>query len=160
MFCHNCGKEVNDNAVVCIHCGCSLNSKSVNAVGSHVAPKKQFCPHCGQEVNGDAVVCIHCGCSLNSPSLWNGQTNDNQAVISDGLKIALKIFMIIACVVGAFPFIIPLAWTIPLTVHVFNQLNSNQPIKTGVKVCVLIFCSLIAGILLLCATPKKSVPNQ
>lgn len=27
MFCRNCGKEVNDNAVVCIHCGCSLDTK-------------------------------------------------------------------------------------------------------------------------------------
>jgi len=24
MFCNKCGKEVNDEAVVCIHCGCSL----------------------------------------------------------------------------------------------------------------------------------------
>ena len=23
MFCKNCGKPINDNAVVCIHCGCS-----------------------------------------------------------------------------------------------------------------------------------------
>lgn len=22
MFCSNCGKEINDNAVICIHCGC------------------------------------------------------------------------------------------------------------------------------------------
>ncbi len=28
MYCQNCGKEVNDNAVVCIHCGCALNSNS------------------------------------------------------------------------------------------------------------------------------------
>ena len=27
MFCKNCGKEVNDNAVVCIYCGCSLEDK-------------------------------------------------------------------------------------------------------------------------------------
>lgn len=25
MYCKNCGKEVNDNAVVCIHCGCALD---------------------------------------------------------------------------------------------------------------------------------------
>ena len=28
MFCQHCGKEVNDNAVVCVHCGCSLLSSS------------------------------------------------------------------------------------------------------------------------------------
>ena len=25
-FCNKCGKEINDEAVVCIHCGCSLNN--------------------------------------------------------------------------------------------------------------------------------------
>lgn len=23
MFCKNCGKEIDDKAVVCIHCGCA-----------------------------------------------------------------------------------------------------------------------------------------
>ena len=26
MFCRNCGKEVNDNAVICIHCGSSIKN--------------------------------------------------------------------------------------------------------------------------------------
>ena len=25
MFCNKCGKEINDEAVVCIHCGCAVN---------------------------------------------------------------------------------------------------------------------------------------
>ena len=24
MFCKKCGKEVNDEAMVCVHCGCSI----------------------------------------------------------------------------------------------------------------------------------------
>lgn len=24
MYCKNCGSEVNDNAIICIKCGCSL----------------------------------------------------------------------------------------------------------------------------------------
>ena len=28
MFCKHCGKEVNDKAVVCVHCGCSLVDQS------------------------------------------------------------------------------------------------------------------------------------
>ena len=31
MFCTHCGKEVNDDAVVCVHCGCAV--KSNGAVG-------------------------------------------------------------------------------------------------------------------------------
>ncbi len=28
MFCKNCGKEVKDEAVVCVNCGCSLEKKA------------------------------------------------------------------------------------------------------------------------------------
>ena len=28
MYCKNCGKEVSDNAVVCIHCGCAIEKRS------------------------------------------------------------------------------------------------------------------------------------
>ena len=27
MYCKNCGKEVNDNAVICVHCGVALEQK-------------------------------------------------------------------------------------------------------------------------------------
>ncbi|MCR1952212.1 zinc-ribbon domain-containing protein [Clostridium sp. DSM 100503] len=30
MFCKNCGKEIDDKAVVCIHCGVSTNSVQDN----------------------------------------------------------------------------------------------------------------------------------
>lgn len=28
MFCSKCGKEINDEAVVCIHCGCAVKNNS------------------------------------------------------------------------------------------------------------------------------------
>lgn len=28
MYCSNCGKEVDKNAVICIHCGCALNNNT------------------------------------------------------------------------------------------------------------------------------------
>ena len=28
MFCTNCGKEINENAIICIHCGCSLKKNN------------------------------------------------------------------------------------------------------------------------------------
>jgi len=31
MFCEKCGKEVHDEAVVCVHCGCSLKSSAVSS---------------------------------------------------------------------------------------------------------------------------------
>ncbi len=28
MFCSKCGKEIHDEAVICVHCGCQTNRKS------------------------------------------------------------------------------------------------------------------------------------
>ncbi len=28
MFCQNCGKEIDDNAVVCVHCGVAVNKQA------------------------------------------------------------------------------------------------------------------------------------
>lgn len=30
MFCSNCGREIDDNAIVCIHCGCATANNQVN----------------------------------------------------------------------------------------------------------------------------------
>lgn len=53
MFCHKCGKEINDDAVVCIHCGCSTEKNNASvpvapAVGNYNTGI-QKCPHCGYE---------------------------------------------------------------------------------------------------------------
>lgn len=52
MYCKNCGKEVNENAVACINCG--------------VPPlaEKHFCHECGVETKENQVICIKCGISL------------------------------------------------------------------------------------------------
>ena len=47
-FCKNCGKEVNENAVVCVNCGCSLESSNpsvnvtVNNNANSVSPKSRL----------------------------------------------------------------------------------------------------------------------
>lgn len=52
MFCRNCGKEVTDNAIACMGCGCDPRKGS------------RFCPNCGTEVNANQIVCTKCGVSL------------------------------------------------------------------------------------------------
>ena len=37
MYCQKCGKEVNDEAVVCIHCGCAIKNTQVQN-GTEDAP--------------------------------------------------------------------------------------------------------------------------
>lgn len=52
MYCRNCGKEVNEQAVMCLSCG--------------VPPKagKKFCQSCGAETNPAAEICTKCGVRL------------------------------------------------------------------------------------------------
>ena len=38
MFCSKCGKEVHDEAVFCIHCGCAIENKKAAATNSNDAP--------------------------------------------------------------------------------------------------------------------------
>lgn len=52
MYCRNCGKEIDDKAFVCVHCG--------------VLPKveKKYCQNCGQTTEMNQVVCTKCGVRL------------------------------------------------------------------------------------------------
>lgn len=34
MFCSNCGAEINDNAVVCVKCGCLVNKPASDSLSS------------------------------------------------------------------------------------------------------------------------------
>jgi hypothetical protein len=42
MFCSKCGKEVNDEAVVCVHCGCAIGNKKASAATEGDAPNTGF----------------------------------------------------------------------------------------------------------------------
>lgn len=52
MFCRNCSKELPNQAVMCISCGCPPNSGS------------KFCQNCGVESDPVADVCVKCGVKL------------------------------------------------------------------------------------------------
>ncbi len=52
MFCRNCGKEIAEQAVFCVGCGCAPTSG------------KNFCQNCGQPTNPNAEVCVKCGVRL------------------------------------------------------------------------------------------------
>ena len=52
MYCKHCGKELNENAAVCLNCGVRVGDGS------------KFCQQCGFEHDPLAVVCIKCGIEL------------------------------------------------------------------------------------------------
>ncbi len=54
MFCKHCGNELNNNAIVCMKCGCDPNTGG------------SFCPNCGANTNEHQIACIKCGCPLNA----------------------------------------------------------------------------------------------
>lgn len=41
-FCHNCGKEVNENQEVCLACGCSVRPKSTSPSNNHTTGKSKI----------------------------------------------------------------------------------------------------------------------
>ena len=52
MYCRNCGKEISNEAVICVHCGVPAGKGNA------------YCPSCGGEVHPEAVVCVNCGVPL------------------------------------------------------------------------------------------------
>ncbi len=85
MYCRSCGKELDDKAVVCVHCG--------------VKPMKgdKHCPTCGVETGPKAEYCIKCGTNLADTAVetvseykeYAGFWRRFVAVIIDGLLLGI-----------------------------------------------------------------------
>lgn len=76
MYCKNCGKEMNENAAVCLNCGAAKGTG------------KSFCSVCGAPVNENAAVCLKCGSSLSGQS-DNGQKSEKTKTVAGLLAIFL-----------------------------------------------------------------------
>ena len=77
MYCRVCGKEVAENAVACMSCGCD--------------PRKgdRFCPNCGAEVNAAQVVCVKCGVALKGLAINGGVDGKKDKTVAGLLAIFL-----------------------------------------------------------------------
>ena len=103
-----------------------------------------FCSKCGAEIMEEAAICPKCGCWVN-----NNQSKKNvSAADKSGLRTAIKVFMILGCILTGV-YLIPLLWTIPMYNSYQDKMARNEPITTGFKVCTLLFLNTIAGILML-----------
>ena len=47
MFCKNCGNQIDDNAVVCPHCGCATDNFNQNHRPNTPAPREDDAPNAG-----------------------------------------------------------------------------------------------------------------
>jgi len=76
MYCRECGKKVNENAVACTSCG--------------VNPKlsKNFCGACGVKTKDNQIVCLKCGVSLGG-SLAGSSSGEKSKIIACLLALFL-----------------------------------------------------------------------
>ena len=68
MFCRNCGKEVAQNAEVCMSCGVRPSNGT------------SFCNNCGVQTNANQEICIRCGVRLARPFGGAGTSVDEGKV--------------------------------------------------------------------------------
>lgn len=128
----------------------------------------KYCPHCGEAVADEEV---------------GKQTLQNNRFETEVMKTVIKIFMVIACVaasliigIGGFLIsyltqldvstlagifyliygIFDLCLCVYITKQVYTKFRSNQSISTAKKIVILIFCSVISGVLLLCLPEEES----
>lgn len=106
----------------------------------------KYCTKCGAELADEAVVCPKCGCAVEGSFLAPAPA---PAAEESPLQVVAKVFMLIALIVSGFA-LIPLCWTIPMTVHYFRATKEHIPVGIGFKVCTLLFVNLVSGICMLC----------
>lgn len=95
-FCSKCGKEIMDEAVICVGCGCPV-SQTTNI---QPATPKRFCTHCGKEVSEQATVCMSCGCPVtsatpNGPTIAKRQYKHNLDAIIYSVLGVLSIVLLL-----------------------------------------------------------------
>lgn len=80
MYCRTCGKEIAENAEICIDCGAKSGKGN------------EYCPTCGTATNPKAEYCIKCGTNLTESSMktiveYAGFWRRLVAFIIDGLLL-------------------------------------------------------------------------
>lgn len=114
----------------------------------------KYCTKCGAELDDNAAFCSKCGHPCD-PKV-EAEPAPQQEVVEkkgirkrdDSLMTVAFVFCVISTVLTGFA-IIPLCWMIPLTVALYNRIHRKEPISIALKIVILLFVSLIGGIILL-----------
>ena len=56
--------------------------------------------------------------------------------------------------------LLPLAWCLPIIISFCNKVNKGEDVGAGLKVCMLLFVSLLDGIFTLCMGKPKEKENN
>lgn len=83
MYCRTCGAKMNDNATICVKCGCK------RFVGNN------FCPVCGSRTSAEQKICTKCQSKLvQVPTLQEA----TKTVTGKGKKVLGTILIIFAII--------------------------------------------------------------
>ena len=87
MYCSNCGAEINDNAVVCVKCGCAVNQ-----------PKQAVLNGSSKDWLVTTLLCIFVGC-LGIHRFYVGKTGTGiiQLITCGGCGVWALIDLITIC---------------------------------------------------------------
>lgn len=130
-----------------------------------------YCEHCGYKIQKGQKYCPKCGTKIDRSNYdfvdkdefesdlereksrdrdsQRPRTREYEERESDYELIVnvTKAFMIAITVLSGIA-VIPLLWTIPMTMHYFKAIDNDEKLSIPFKVCSLIFVGLVPGILM------------
>ena len=142
-YCAYCGASVDKETEICMKCGCRTYKKPTTSDKCQVLRIISLVfmiMGCG--------AWVFCALMVAGGMFVVGNMTTIVALIFDPTYSDMSIFFIGLAI--ALCCLLPLIWSIPMTVHYFKSMKNKKTVGIAFKICVLIFVNLIAGILMLC----------
>ncbi len=152
MFCPHCGKENIDDAQFCVQCGNSLASAAQPSTSQQQTAGTPVPPPAPGQQQQQAYQQPYV--SEQPQPVYAQATTYPMTSQDETLRLINFILCILSCIALCWA-VIPLAWTIPMTVHSWGIYKGTKPNTTAFGVCTLIFVNVIGGILLLVSNKDK-----
>lgn len=106
----------------------------------------KYCDNCGAEVKEEASYCSYCGNQLKEDAKETKyEFNESD---QETLGTVIKVLAVIVTVLTGF-FLVPLIWTIPMTVSINNTIKEKKEFSVIFIVLSFFFLSRITAILMI-----------
>ncbi|MGN0261904.1 MAG: zinc-ribbon domain-containing protein [Eggerthellaceae bacterium] len=176
MYCTSCGAQMSDDAKFCTSCGAALRAdvpaepqpEAVSQPTSTddifasyqppVAPEPELEPYASPAASQPAYVQpTYAQPTYSQPTYVQPTYQEATAgalypmTDTDRTLRLISFIFCIVCLIACGWAIIPLAWMIPMSVRAWGIYKGTKPNTVGFDICMLIFFSLVSGILLLCS---------